>query len=67
MAPYAVAAVYRKPKAGQSGNAIIAGSRAATREAGTPKDAAGGGTAATRRQPSGIQLAELAKRTDCVG
>ena len=44
MALKALPRLHRKPKAGQSGNAI-AGSRAATVQSfGTPKDAAGGGT-----------------------
>ena len=57
MALKALPRLHRKPKAGQSGNAI-AGSRAATVQSfGTPKDAAGGGTgkdaAATERDPIG--------------
>src|SRR4029077_16960684 len=57
MALKALPRLHRKPKAGQSGNAI-AGSRAATVQSfGTPKDAAGGGTgkdaAATKRDPIG--------------
>ena len=57
MALKALPRLHRKPKAGQSGNAI-AGSRAATVQSfGTPKEAAGGGTgkdaAATERDPIG--------------
>src|SRR6476620_572128 len=57
MALKALPRLHRKPKAGQSGNAI-AGSRAATVQSfGTLKDAAGGGTgkdaAATERDPIG--------------
>ena len=60
MALKALPRLHRKPKAGQSGNAIAAQLRC--------KASAGRKTllaavrAKTRRQPSGIQLAELAKK-----
>jgi len=57
MALKALPRLHRKPKAGQSGNAIAGGRAATVQSFGTPKDAAGGGTgkdaAATKRDPIG--------------
>jgi hypothetical protein len=69
MALKALPRLHRKPKAGQSGNAI-AGSRAATVQSfGTPKDAAGGGTgkdaAATKRDPIGGAGKKAGARQRC--